>query len=49
MVCQWRNSRYAGGVVDGMIPFAYEGMDVYFLLVKQGDIYRLQKVSCWDE
>ncbi len=42
-------AQYAGEIVDEMIPLSYDGMDVYFLLVKQGDVYRLQKVSCWNE
>ena len=34
-------------VVDGMVPFYYQGSNPQFILVKQGDVYCMQKGTQW--
>lgn len=36
-------------VVDGMVPFYYQGGNSQFILVRYGDVYCMQKGSYWGE
>ena len=40
---------YAHIMVDGMLPFYSQGSDgaVAFMLMRDGDVYRMQKAVCW--